>query len=370
MILFHLCNNWVSSRVHYEVCEQLRLADTDQVVFVPYRKISDLQSLDDKNKKFAIEFIKFKNHLRYFPLLKVIYIFLKCRPIIIKRINDCESKPKFIGHSFWSDGMVLFLLSLFYEIEYSLVVRNTDINIFIPRLPQYRWLMAKSIKRSNGLVFISQAHFNRFKKNWPKLLSFSKKTAVIPNGINEYWHSNLYENSKMRPMQACFVGRFDKNKNLVQLLQACATVSEQIKDFKLIIAGGTEGELKRHLKTDRLPPFVDVRGQICSNDKLRDIYRTSRVFVMPSISETFGLVYLEALSQGCSLVYTKNEGIDGLFNSPYIIAVNPQKKQEIAGAILKLMKYSSFGIEKSFIEKKLPRYRWSRVASDYLEFLQ
>jgi glycosyltransferase involved in cell wall biosynthesis len=36
------------------------------------------------------------------------------------------------------------------------------------------------------------------------------------------------------------------------------------------------------------------------------------VFVLPSVGETFGMVYLEAMSQGCITVCTKDDGIDGI----------------------------------------------------------
>ena len=38
----------------------------------------------------------------------------------------------------------------------------------------------------------------------------------------------------------------------------------------------------------------------------------SECFIMVSKNETFGLVYLEAMLQGCIVVASKNEGIDGI----------------------------------------------------------
>ena len=38
------------------------------------------------------------------------------------------------------------------------------------------------------------------------------------------------------------------------------------------------------------------------------------IFVMPSINETFGLVYAEAMSQGLPVIYTKGQGFDKQFN--------------------------------------------------------
>ena len=43
--------------------------------------------------------------------------------------------------------------------------------------------------------------------------------------------------------------------------------------------------------------------------------RESDVFVLPSVGETFGMVYLEAMSQGCITVCTKGDGIDGIIKN-------------------------------------------------------
>lgn len=41
------------------------------------------------------------------------------------------------------------------------------------------------------------------------------------------------------------------------------------------------------------------------------MFAESDIFVMVSHSETFGLVYIEALSQGLPILYTRGQGIDG-----------------------------------------------------------
>jgi glycosyltransferase involved in cell wall biosynthesis len=48
-------------------------------------------------------------------------------------------------------------------------------------------------------------------------------------------------------------------------------------------------------------------------EKLLNNYRNSDIFIMPSYNETFGLVYIEAMSQGLPIIYTQNEGVDGYF---------------------------------------------------------
>jgi glycosyltransferase involved in cell wall biosynthesis len=58
-------------------------------------------------------------------------------------------------------------------------------------------------------------------------------------------------------------------------------------------------------------PNVEASGAI-SAAKLRDLFSSSHIFVMPSLVEGFGLVYLEALSAGCYVIATPNTGVPDL----------------------------------------------------------
>src|SRR5690606_34369935 len=42
------------------------------------------------------------------------------------------------------------------------------------------------------------------------------------------------------------------------------------------------------------------------------------IFMMPSVPETFGIVYLEALSQGLPIIFAKGQGFDGYYNEKNI----------------------------------------------------
>ena len=49
-----------------------------------------------------------------------------------------------------------------------------------------------------------------------------------------------------------------------------------------------------------------------SNDKVLQEMQKADVFILPSVNETFGMVYLEAMASGCITVCTKGDGIDGI----------------------------------------------------------
>jgi glycosyltransferase involved in cell wall biosynthesis len=56
--------------------------------------------------------------------------------------------------------------------------------------------------------------------------------------------------------------------------------------------------------------------------------------VLPSLLETFGLVYPEAMSQGLPVIYTRGQGFDGHYPDGHVgYAINPNDPRDIAEKI-------------------------------------
>ncbi|MFA5158274.1 MAG: glycosyltransferase family 4 protein [Patescibacteria group bacterium] len=75
-----------------------------------------------------------------------------------------------------------------------------------------------------------------------------------------------------------------------------------------------------------------------SRNKLREIYTTSDIYIIPSLSEGFGLTALEAMSAGCALVVTKTGGYaDFSTDGESAIWVPPGNTDAIAEATIELI---------------------------------
>jgi len=86
-----------------------------------------------------------------------------------------------------------------------------------------------------------------------------------------------------------FVGKDFKRKGGYVLLEAFKKVRKVINDAKLVIVG-----------TDKIDPVikqpgVEMLGYLRNKNDLQDLYKQASVFVMPSLCEPFGLVFLEAM---------------------------------------------------------------------------
>lgn len=112
-------------------------------------------------------------------------------------------------------------------------------------------------------------------------------------------------------VKVLFVGKLIKRKNVDWIIRAL--YEQSFKQFKLEIIGSGKEEsnikaLVSQLGMDDRITFIESlpRDQVLKKMESADI------FCMPSINETFGLVYIEALSRGCLTIGSVNEGIDGV----------------------------------------------------------
>lgn len=368
--MIHFSNNFISSKVHSQLIERMSCSGAKQHVLIPIRDKRHYGVNDPKNNNVELLYFKYPRFLKFFPIIKVLFLMCKSFPAFKACVAKEPGSAKCVAHNLWSDGLPVFFLSFFLKIRFILVVRNTDINVFLPKLFYYRWLVGLMVKRSSGLVFVSEAHRERFQRKWPKIYGGAKVIRVIPNGVNDFWHDYKVNHDFHRPLTACFVGSFNENKNLARLVKAAKLVQQDIAEFKLVLVGGDTSELVNVLAGYPIPSCVEVQGRVKSRTELAALLRGARVFAMPSLTETFGLSFIEALSQGCSLVCSQGEGIDGLFQSKYVRPVNPREIKEIANALKNMVEQYESGCPVSWVHEQLGRFDWSKVALEYQALLE
>ena len=102
---------------------------------------------------------------------------------------------------------------------------------------------------------------------------------------------------------------------------------------------------------------------ITEPSKMYEVFAKARLFAMPSLHETFGLVYIEALTQNLPVLYTKGQGVDGLLPPSAGIAVNPYSIDEIVNGLVALLANKQAGNQDMDFE----HFRWSKIAEKYKE---
>ena len=141
----------------------------------------------------------------------------------------------------------------------------------------------------------------------------SNRIKVIPYGSDVSSDGNGQKSPRNLRCRFLFVGQGVQRKGLHHLLKAWRRANLIDCDLTLVCYRIDPGILPLTSQ-----PRVQIHSRM-SYDKLRATYRECDVFVMPSIIEGFGLVYLEAMAAGLYCIGTRNTGLPDL-NPPADVA--------------------------------------------------
>jgi glycosyltransferase involved in cell wall biosynthesis len=122
-----------------------------------------------------------------------------------------------------------------------------------------------------------------------------------------------------------FIGRLSEVKNINMLVD----LFNHLEEYMLTIIGS--GPLEKELK-DKAKSNIVFKGQI-ANEKLDAYFENNDILILPSISETWGLVVEEAIYFGMPVIVSSNCGVSELVKdgvNGYLIDLrNPNKLKDI-----------------------------------------
>ncbi len=291
-----------------------------------------------------------------------------------KILKDIESKIKvdqfdcIHAYTLFTDGNCARKLSKKYNVPYVVAVRNTDVNAFFAKMIHLRKRGIKIMRDAKAIFFLSEAYRKQvFDKYVPEKFKeeLLAKTRIIPNGIDDFWFENEMNESKVltsnKSARIVFAGRIDKNKNVPTTQKAISILRDKGYELSLTVVGKVEDkeEYKRILN-DSSTVVLDPMGK----EKLIDVYRNADIFVMPSFTESFGLVYVEAMTQGLPVVYSKGQGFDGQFQEGEAgYSASAYSPDSVAEAIEKVInEHEAISPRVAHLAK---RFNWTEIAKDY-----
>lgn len=200
-----------------------------------------------------------------------------------------------------------------------------------------------------------------------KMQNISKRdVSVIPNGIDYERFYDVVRSEKVRKVKTIlFVGRLHQVKGVRYLIEAMAIVHSKYPDIKLIIIGdGVErqnlGALSEKLALGDCIRFI---GRV-EQESIPLIMKQADIFVLPSISEGFGIVILEAMASGLPIIATRVGGIpDVVEDGVNGYLVDARNTDEIAKNIIKLIQNDVVRIEMAIQNmEKAKMYSWDEVS--------
>lgn len=182
------------------------------------------------------------------------------------------------------------------------------------------------------------------------------KITVVHNAATTAKHNKNYKESPIKENDkiVLFAGRVTLQKGPDYFVRAAAKVLEKAPNTKFVVAGNG----------DMLPQVIDMVARMGLSSKFiftgfytRDegekLFSMADVFVMPSVSEPFGLVPYEAQIKNTPTIISKQSGIAEVLK--HALKVDFWDVDEMANKILALLHYSSLHTElkdKGFLEAK------------------
>lgn len=271
------------------------------------------------------------------------------------------------AHSLFSNGYIAYKLNQKYRVPYIVAVRDTDVNTFFKRLLHLRKLGIEILRHANKVIFLSTKYKEFTIKTYiPKALrkEISDKSVIIPNGIDAFWLNNKpteVHRLKSDEVNILFVGRISRRKNVSTTIKACQMLIDRGYKVRFTVVGCVEDDREYNIiKQNNFVTYINHQPK----EKLIDIYRSNDIFVMPSITETFGLVYAEAMSQGLPVIYTKGQGFDGQFEEGLVgYHVDCYDPNEIANRIVDII--NNYGKLSENCLRLCDKFDWSLIAKQY-----
>lgn len=219
-------------------------------------------------------------------------------------------------------------------------------------------ILKKHIEDIDGFAFRSKA----LKISFQIYLPPNKNSFLIPSGIprkNIAGSRQIYENQQTSSFIT--VARLDKGKQVNLIIEAIHVLIKTHTNITLTIIGdGRERRyLERLVKKYSLERNVSFLGYLKREDVFLELDKHD-IFILPSKSETFGMVYIEAMARNCIPIGTINQGIDGIIED----GINGFLVYPTLESVLEKMKMI---IGLSFIEK---RDLHRRIAESILEYTE
>lgn len=187
-----------------------------------------------------------------------------------------------------------------------LVVTAHGTDVFRPFNQGEKLLLKQNASQADKIVCVSNLLKNT-------LIKCSVPERDLHTILNGFQIQNAADIQNKRPYSIIQSGYLVPRKKADITIRALKLLSERYPDITMDIVGsGSEMERFQALAAElNLSDSISFHGFLPNADNL-DLMAKSKFFVMPSINEGFGIVYLEAMANGCITIGTEGEGIADL----------------------------------------------------------
>jgi glycosyltransferase involved in cell wall biosynthesis len=312
-----------------------------------------------------------RNKLLYIQALTLILFELIAAIKLVKKLKID------LIHAHWiiPQGIVAYTLKKFYNISYIVTTHGGDIYGLQNKL--FFNMKKVILENAKSITVVSTA----IKKEIHKKINPNLKIEVISMGVDsKLFNPNKYDENLKKKYNIngpllLFVGRLDERKGIKYLLNALPSIIKMFPKTKLLIIG--EGPLEAELKsisTDlNLDKNVIFTGPI-THTSLPSFYSTADIYIGPSLTEGFGLTFVEAAFSGCIPIGTNVGGIpDIIQNNSTGYLVEKHDSINISSNVLKILNDKKLfkKLKSNARSSTTKKFNWDIISKKYSNvFLQ
>jgi glycosyltransferase involved in cell wall biosynthesis len=220
----------------------------------------------------------------------------------------------------------------------------------------------KLFRIAKKIIVPSKYQVRAIKKRYPRM--GIRSAVVIPHGVKP-----ISKKKKGTPKNLLYVGRLIPSKGLEPLIRAIALLSRNHSHVHLTIVGNGEPSYQRKLRT--LSRRVGAANRIRWVKKrpyaaVQRMYASYGAVVVPSKSESFCLVALEAMANGVPLISTLSGGLKEFVNKQNAQIIRAVDHASIAKAIKSFWNYPALSRKRILRARSTAaRFRWPAIARKY-----
>ena len=154
-------------------------------------------------------------------------------------------------------------------------------------------------------------------------------------GLLQFWFAqNIFGDIGKKPLKILYAGALSYRKGIPFLIKALNKIPNNLFDMTFLGSGIYENRLKKKFPNSK---FINS----CPHEDVLKIMRKNDVFVFPSLSDGFGLVISEAMSQGMAVIATKNTALKDIYNGSNSILIPAKDENKIYKSILFLISFET-----------------------------
>ena len=189
------------------------------------------------------------------------------------------------------------------------------------------------------------------------------KVVTVHNAVRFGESEEAAPERAVKDKVVTFLGRITYQKGPDYFVEAAAKVLQRVSDVRFVMAGS--GDLMNHVVRRVAQLGIADRFHftgLLKGGAVQRMFRLSDVYVMPSVSEPFGISPLEAMRSGVPVIISRQSGVAEVLD--YAIKVNYWDVDALADAIYGLLTYPALG--RMFASKGLEEVtglKWTNAAA-------